>query len=363
MDATESFSRDYHEARDKFRAAAAAAGGAIEAIGHPDIGPDGGGLSTDVALFGPRDAEKMLVLISGTHGVEGFCGSGAQVDLLRRGELAALPGGLGVLMVHAANPYGFAWLRRTNEDNVDLNRNWIDFDQPLPSNPGYEAIRDAVCPPEWNEASRAASDAAIAEVNRTGGPKAAQQAIAGGQYGNPAGLFFGGSAPSWSRRTQTALFVEYLAKSRAVGIIDYHTGLGPWGYGERIVTSRHGSAGFERAARWFGCAITSPAGGTSESTDVAGDGLSAAPKLLPEAEITAMALEYGTYPIPVTLTALQADAWLHAHGDVASPAGRQIKQAMRDAFYGDTPDWKGMVVGQSMQAYRQAVAGLTTAIR
>ena len=30
---------------------------------------------------------------------------------------------LAVMMVHAINPYGFAWLRRTTEEGVDLNRN------------------------------------------------------------------------------------------------------------------------------------------------------------------------------------------------------------------------------------------------
>ena len=118
MNSADSFSADYPEARAKFLKAAADAGGALEAMAHPERGPDGGDLATDVAWFGPRDAAAVLVMISGTHGVEGFCGSGAQVDWLRRGGAGGLPPGVAVLMIHAVNPYGFAWLRRVTQPAV-----------------------------------------------------------------------------------------------------------------------------------------------------------------------------------------------------------------------------------------------------
>src|SRR6201999_3319201 len=106
------FGTDYQAARGKFLAAARAAGATLEAAQHPERGPDGGALFTDIARLGPADAEAMLVMISATHGVEGFCGSGAQIDWLRRGEAARLPPGGGALLIHAINPYRFAWLRR-----------------------------------------------------------------------------------------------------------------------------------------------------------------------------------------------------------------------------------------------------------
>src|SRR5690348_11297230 len=101
MNSADSFSATYAEARDKFVEAAGAAGGALERIANPNRRPDGGDISTDVAWFGPRSAEKVLVMVSGTHGAEGFCGSGAQVDWLRRGEAARLPKDTAALLVHA----------------------------------------------------------------------------------------------------------------------------------------------------------------------------------------------------------------------------------------------------------------------
>ncbi len=358
MNSAKSFSASYGEARDKFLRHASDAGGALERMGHPEAGPDGGALSTDVAWFGPREAERVLVMIAGTHGVEGFCGSGAQVDFLARGEAGRLPVGVAALMIHAVNPYGFAWLRRVTQENVDLNRNWVDFAKPLPANPGYDALSAAICPGEWTDEAQARGAKTMGAYLAEHGPAALQHALSGGQYRHPAGVFYGGSAPTWSRRTQTAIFEAYLGTARKVAIIDYHTGLGPWGFGERIVTEPPGAPGYRRAKAWWGGAITSPADGTSTSAPITGDGLGAAPGLLPRAEVTAMALEIGTQSLAEVFLAVRADAWLHAHGDPVSPQGRAIKAQIRAAFYGDAGDWKGMVAGQSLLACRQAIAGL-----
>ena len=358
MNSVESFSSNYEEARTKFLAAAKEAGGQLERSLHPEKGPQGQELSTDVAWFGARDADRVLVLISGTHGVEGYCGSGAQVDWLRRGEPTRLPNGTAALLIHAINPYGFAWNRRVTHENVDLNRNWIDFSKALPENRAYDDLNEAICPRAWDEAAQQQSSAVLMAYAQKNGMPALQQAVSGGQYAHPLGVFFGGAGPVWSRRTQTELLTGRLAAAAKIAIIDYHTGLGPWGYGEQIVPVAGDSEALRRAARWYGSVVTSPSGGTSTSANISGDGLSTAPHVLPHAEVTGMALEVGTIAVLDVLTALRADAWLHAYGDVASPQGRAIKKQMRDAFYGDRDDWKGMVAGQSLLATRQAVAGL-----
>jgi hypothetical protein len=146
-----------------------------------------------------------------------------------------------------------------------------------------------------------------------------------------------------------------------VAIIDYHTGLGPWGLAEQISVAPGTSAQFERAVAWYGAAVTSMLDGNSTSSVLVGDGLSAAAGLLPRAELTAIAFEVGTKPMDEIIQALQADTWLHAHGDPLSPTGQAIKRQMRATFYGDAGDWKGMVAGQSLLMCRQAIAGLRRA--
>jgi predicted deacylase len=79
-----------------------------------------------------------------------------------------------MILIHALNPYGFAWLRRVNEDNVDLNRNFRNFSEPLASSAAYEAIHDALVPLDWEGPARLEADAAIQEHIQTRGLAAFQ---------------------------------------------------------------------------------------------------------------------------------------------------------------------------------------------
>ncbi|MGH7002367.1 MAG: DUF2817 domain-containing protein, partial [Alphaproteobacteria bacterium] len=74
------FSKDYAEARRRFLRAAKVRGAALRSYINSNRGPGGERLATDCAWIGPSGARKVLVLISGTHGVEGFCGAGAIMD-------------------------------------------------------------------------------------------------------------------------------------------------------------------------------------------------------------------------------------------------------------------------------------------
>jgi hypothetical protein len=156
----------------------------------------------------------------------------------------------------------------------------------------------------------------------------------------------------------TQIFETYLRQAGRIAVLDFHTGLGAWGYGEQIVNVRKDATEIARARTWYGAAVTSPVEGNSSSARVAGGMLGALNDIVPHAEVTGMALEIGTLPMMEVLQALRADAWLHAHGDPESPEGKAIKAQMRTAFYGDTDDWKGMVAGQALLAFRQALAGL-----
>jgi len=92
------FPADYGQSRQRFRAAAGAAGAELRAYENPHRGPHGEALAVDCAWFGPIAAEKVLVILSGTHGVEGYCGAGVQLDWLEEGNAGRLPPG------HAAPP-------------------------------------------------------------------------------------------------------------------------------------------------------------------------------------------------------------------------------------------------------------------
>ena len=354
------FSESYAEARGKFCSAAADAGGAIRSWFNPHgKGPNGEALYLDTARFGPVDASRMLVLIAGTHGVEGHCGSGAQISWLRSGGPSRLPGDTGALLVHAINPHGFAWTRRVNEDNVDLNRNFVDHDKAYPANDGYLAIADAILPRDWDEASNAATLRAFASYAQKHGAFALQSAITAGQYTHPDGVFYGGAKPVWSNRTIRAIAREELGRAARVGVIDFHTGLGPFGHGELICTVAPGAKSFARARAWYGEEMTSPENGTATSAVVVGVMSDAFPQELPDSEVTSIAIEYGTYAVPEVLGAVRGDNWVHQRGDLASPLGRELKANMTERFFPSGDNWREMVWARADQTIGWALRGLT----
>jgi len=265
------------------------------------------------------------------------------------------------MQIHAINPHGFAWLRRVTEDNVDLNRNFVDHRAPYPENRGYAELAEAIAPREWNDAVIAATDKVLAAYAETHGAWALREAVSAGQYSHPDGIFYGGSAETWSHAKLIEIFHDKLSRARRIAVIDYHTGLGPRGHGERICVHAPGSDALKQAEAWYEDDITSPALGTASSVEITGFNVQGMEAAVPRASVIAIALEYGTQPTELVRLALRADNWLHLHGDPGSAKGRGIKQQIRDAFYQDQDDWKEMVFARALETQRLALRGLAEA--
>ncbi|MBV9913622.1 MAG: DUF2817 domain-containing protein [Sinobacteraceae bacterium] len=357
-----SFSLDYKEARERFVQAAAHAGATCDRRVCAARGPDGAELWMDTAWLGEESAAGVLVTISGTHGVEGFFGSAVQIEWLRRAAKQKLPAGIAVLHIHALNPYGFAWLRRTNENNIDINRNWVDFGKPPESSQLYEQIADDLCPSDWSEASQAQTrqrlNAWIANWGASG-LAMYQKAVSEGQWKYPKGLFYGGRDISWSRQTLTDILQGSLRNAARVCVLDFHTGLGQFGYAEPIIGVPRSDARFQRAKSWIGAGLRSLFGDGSVSAEIKGDSLTALQGLLPHAQVDAIALECGIKPVLEVEAALRAECWLHGYGDPLSTEGRSISERLRGVFHSDDPLWQGMALGQGLAACQAAICELT----
>lgn len=352
------FAQSYRQARAKFLAAAEAAGIDVQTHRHPLLGVDGEELALDVGRLGAADAPALLVISSACHGVEGFCGSGIQVALLADRELqqAATRHGVALLFVHGLNPWGFSWWRRTTQENVDLNRNFVDFHAPLPVDADYVELAHALVPATWPPPPEA--EAVIADFVARRGMHAFQAAVSRGQHDDEQGLFFAGRGPTWSHVTWRHVLQDHGRRCRRLALIDLHTGLGESGHGERIFAARDDAAPLARARDWWGGAVTSIYDGTSTSARLSGMLFEAIYAECPQAEYTGIALEYGTLALPQVMQALRADQWLENHPEAPATMRQAIKRATRDAFYTDTPAWKLRVVEQARQAAWQAVHGL-----
>src|SRR5882757_5532872 len=207
-----------------------AAGGAIKSFVHPEeTTPDDDPLAIDVACFGDRKAARQALFISGTHGQEGFSGSSVQIGWMASGGPAKLPRDMGVVLVHGLNPYGFAHFTRTTENNVDLNRNFIDRSAgPPPINTHYEALHDDLMINDWTNAENARVDAVMGKFTESLGRDALFNTLASGQYLHPDGLMYGGKDREWSNTTMETIVAEALVLAERVAFIDWHTGIGEY---------------------------------------------------------------------------------------------------------------------------------------
>jgi hypothetical protein len=356
------FPSSYAQARERFLGAARARGARIDSHALPGLrGLDGEPLAADVAVFGAADARGVLLLQSGTHGVEGYCGSGLQHALLREGpELdAALAAGLRVVMLHAINPWGFSWRRRVTQEGVDLNRNVRRFSVPDGPDTDYEAVHPLLMPARWpwTGENRAAIDAFVAEH----GAAHWQYAVSHGQWSRPEGLFHTGRAPTWSNGVLRAVLRAQVRGAAALAWIDVHTGLGPPGHGELIHSGRDDAAEVARARSIWGPRVTSIFDGSSASARIDGMVGLAFGDECPGTDFAGIALEYGTASMDAVIDALRVDHWVAANAPDDAAARARAREGMLAAFFVDTDDWKAVVLSQGRDAFAKAAAGLGAA--
>lgn len=356
---TSYFPRSYAESRARFLAEAERLGVPARSYAIDALGSEGEALATDVALIGAPGAQRLLIMTSATHGVEGFCGAGCQFSLMDDAAMLkrARQAGVALLLVHAVNPYGYSWIARTDEGNVDLNRNAQPFDgQPLPENPGYGELHPLLLPPEWPPSDENQRD--LARYVAQHGQAAFAQAVTRGQYTHADGLFYGGDRPTASLSNLRRILEEHASPYAHIGWIDVHTGLGPRGHGEKIYAGRRNDTEVARARQWWGADVAVPYQGSSASVDITGHLAGLIYQACPSSAPTLMALEYGTVPFDDIVLALRGRNWLRAHPDAPDALRRDILQTTQDAFYCHAYDWHGMVLAQSRVAVLQALCGL-----
>lgn len=334
------YSADYFEARARFLAKATDLGLSIESYAHPQSSDFSNEVATDAVRIGPASARHVLFVTSGVHGTELTAGSGPQLQMLSYFK-DALPADTAMVLVHAVNAYGSAKLTRTDENNVDPNRNIrADFSK-LPKNEAYAELHHALCPKDWDGEGRATADAQIERYIGDNGMLALTQNVLQGQYEYPDGIFYGGDRESWCVSTLTDIVKQHAQGAEQLAIVDIHTGVGPYGFGEVMRVDRPAPTDVEwENIGGFVCDILDRA-----------DCAKAPIKIL---------LEVGTYEFNRVLTGLRGDNWLRHHGDEASPLGRQIKANLRDALFANDEAWLNDISQQSLAICEETLVELTS---
>ncbi len=247
------FSPDYLTARQRILAAAQRLGWDTQTHALAERGPDGELLALDVIVGPSVRSDRTLVISSGLHGVEGLFGSAVQLALLEQWidtGASRLP--VRCVFLHALNPYGFAWRRRANEHNVDLNRNMLLADETFSGGPSDYATFDGYLNPKRPPTSLDLSRVRAVFTLMQHGLPALKRAVAYGQHDFPQGLFYGGAQPSWLTGMLASQFGAWLEDSRQVIHLDFHTGLGPWAGYRLLIEQPLTGAERARCAAWFG---------------------------------------------------------------------------------------------------------------
>ena len=255
------FSQTYELARSKFLHAIKQVGASHTSI---PVGTDG--LSIDVAeIAGSTD--NFLISLSGVHGPEGFAGSAIQTSLIElisnSPEMQKLYNSAEesrkaptLIFIHALNPYGFANNRRFNEDNIDVNRNFLtekQFKEVMARDPNFAGYMDVdfmINPKSmpfgnnlffndiWGHLKSAY---AVARYGIT----PIKRALVAGNYFRQSGLGFGGFKRSLSAETLINIAkIKNLHNAKKITLLDHHTGLGPSGTDTLALLGR-GNAEFE----------------------------------------------------------------------------------------------------------------------
>ncbi len=174
--------------------------------------------------------DNLLILSSGTHGIEGFAGSAVQLmameEILNSEHLDTT----GILLIHGVNPYGFKYLRRFTENGVDMNRNCaVDESLFESKNEGYEKLNDMLNPQgEANHRSFKNKHFHLIAIQKilAESMSVLRQAIVQGQYEFPGGLFFGGKELEPQIVAITPILQEKMSAYTRILTIDLHTAYG-----------------------------------------------------------------------------------------------------------------------------------------
>ena len=356
----ECYSASYTSARGKFLAAAEESKGALRSFVHPDkTTPDGQPLAIDVARFGDPKAARQALFVSGTHGQEGFSGSAVQIGWMRSGGPLRLPKDLGVVLVHGLNPYGFAHFTRTTENNVDLNRNFIDRSAgAAPANPRYETLHEDLKIRDWTDEENARVDRAMAAFTEAHGRDALFDTLARGQYRHPDGLIFGGSDREWSNATLETVVKEMLTDAEKVAFIDWHTGIGDYGKPFFLCFNEAGGPLFARACDWWGKENVDgvrPHG--MERPNYTGLVFQGVQRFLGNRQMCGAVIEFGTRGLGMRRV-LRLDQWLRRQTGLDPDARATLQADMMDAFCPFDGQWRKDTLDSGLKLTDQALSGL-----
>ena len=352
------YSADYFSAKDRFLAACGRLAFEQQSLSIDAPSPTAEPLTIDVAVGGQREPTSALVVSSGVHGVEAFFGSAVQLAFLETlPKHWQPPEGMAVVLIHALNPFGFAWRRRFNEENVDLNRNFLLAEQPYCGAPPLcDAFRRTLQGPPWRLGLQ---HARIAKLALRYGVRSFWKTLPVGQYEHPDWLFYGGRARSQSAQVLDRILSTLLGSCQEVVHLDFHTGLGRWGNWELLLDP---AADADWWTSHFGATKVKESTSAQRAYEIRGGFGSWLRAQFPKCRYRFATAEFGTYSGLRVIQALTNE--LHWHGQLGhSHPNHWARQQLTEAFAPRDIRWRTNSLRAGVSLVERAADALWSSAR
>jgi len=242
--------------------------------------------------------------------------------------------------------------------NVDLNRNLLPDGESFNGSPaGYSQLNDLLNPQRAPSRWEPVTLKFLLAIARHGMP-ALKQSIASGQYDYPRGLFYGGDRPSRTHEILSTHYDRWLADSRRVMHLDFHTGLGAWAACKLIIDYPLSESQHQKLSRCFGadafeCTHTPEIAYRTRGSF--GQWCVARNR---GRDYLYAAAEFGTCNPLRVLAGLRAENQAHHWGSPDSASTAQAKQQLVELFCPRAERWRTGVLERSFQLIHRAIDGL-----
>ena len=301
----------------------------------------------DIAYRKQEGNEKLIVVSTGLHGIEGYVGN-ALVDVFFKEFFASLKSD--VYLIHGINPIGMLNYRRVNENNVDLNRNFIeDISKNSYHNQSYQELDKLLNPSAFTSMSNFNLNFyfGLIKAIMIKKPAALKEAVLKGQYHNEAGIFFGGDQHEKSTKIVIDLFKALFDKKYRTHVhLDIHTGYGPR-YQMSVVNSTQENRTVQELKNAFAYPLIVGLN-KDEFYEINGDmieylyGLK--DSLNPECDFYGAALEFGTLGDGLlndikSLKTMVLENLIQKKSINGTPKSK-VEQLMKDLYLPDEEKWK-----------------------
>ncbi|MCS5533935.1 MAG: M14 family metallopeptidase [Candidatus Poseidoniaceae archaeon] len=364
------FSKSYAEAAGRFTIACQELTSAGHNVSHHRLklgmkGPVAEDLAIDIAVIGSLESGKAIMSSSGVHGVEGYPGSAIQLSIMDKLAKAPPFDDHAVIVIHAVNPYGMAWWRRFNENNVDLNRNFLRLDEQYSGVPeGYEKVMDFINPktvPKKNEYSY--NIRALMLILKHGFSNL-KQAVAEGQYQYPTAIQYGGSKLEKGPTMLIDWLSTNLASIQKLFAIDHHTGLGPSGHDTLLLPLKlrdNDIDKFEELQKLFPGHIELLDAKSGVGYEIKGDIHQGLVNRFPNISWTYLTQEFGTFkPTKVIRASRDENRWTQwgDHIDEADAKNHWTRYNLLRIFNPDDDIWREKIISRGNIVFDSAIQHL-----